>query len=305
MRTMTLGGSDLTVPVVGVGCMRLNRLTVAEARDFLHRAMELGANFFDHADIYGGGACEALFAEALEMTPRVRETVIIQTKCGIAHGQYDFSYEHILQAVDGSLQRLRTDYVDVLLLHRPDPLVEPEEVARAFDVLEQAGKVRYFGVSNHKPAQIELLRKYVRQPLHVNQLQLSIAHASMIAQGLAVNMLVDAAIDRDGSVLDYCRLHNITIQPWSPFQHGFFAGSFLDHPDFPALNQTLRDIADRHGVTPTTIAVAWLLRHPAHMQPIIGTMNPARLAEAVKASDVTLSREDWYQIYRAAGYPVP
>ncbi|MCY0898149.1 MAG: aldo/keto reductase [Firmicutes bacterium] len=305
MRTMTLGASHLTVPVVGVGCMRLNRLSVTEARQFLHRALELGANFFDHADVYGGGACEALFAEALEMTPRMRETVIIQSKCGLAPGQYDFSYEHILEAVDGSLRRLKTEYLDVLLLHRPDPLVEPEAVARAFDVLERAGKVRYFGVSNHKPAQIDLLRKFVRQPLWVNQLQLSIAHASMIAQGLAVNMLTDAAIDRDGSVLDYCRLHDITIQPWSPFQFGFFAGSFVDHPDFPELNQVLREVANQHGVNTTTIAIAWLLRHPARMQPIIGTMNLDRLAASVRASEVTISRDEWYRIYRAAGYPVP
>lgn len=305
MRTMKLGASDLVVPVVGVGCMRLNRLGVTEARQFLHRALDLGANFFDHADVYGGGACEALFAEALDMTPTVREQIVIQTKCGIVRGQYNFSYEHILEAVDGSLRRLKTEYLDVLLLHRPDPLVEPEEVARAFDTLAEAGKVRHFGVSNHKPAQIDLLRKFVRQPIIVNQLQLSVLHASMIVQGVAVNMMTQDAVDRDGSVLDYCRLHDITIQPWSPFQYGFFEGSFIDNPKFPELNQVLKTIGEDHGVSSTTIAIAWLLRHPARMQPIIGTMTQSRLEACVKASEVTLSREEWYKVYHAAGHPLP
>lgn len=295
----------MQVPVVGVGCMRIKTLAPAEAEIFVQSALALGANFFDHADIYGGGMCEEIFAKAVHMSPSVRETLILQSKVGIGNGMYDFSKEHILSAVDGCLARLRTEYLDVLLLHRPDALVEPEEVAQAFDVLEAAGKVRHFGVSNHKPMQIALLKKYVRQPLHANQLQLSIMHSGMISNGTHVNTNEDAALDRDGSVLDYCRLHDITIQPWSPFQHGYFGGVFVNNPDFPELNACLEQLAARYGVSSTTIALAWLLRHPARMQPIVGTMNPSRLKECVQAADILLSREEWYSIYRAAGNTLP
>jgi predicted oxidoreductase len=212
--------------------MRLPSLEPARAERFIHAALDYGLNFFDHADIYGRGQAEERFAQAFRTTQRARDTIIVQSKCGIRPGLYDLSQEHILQAVDGSLRRLKTDYLDILLLHRPDALVEPEEVARAFDALKESGKVRYFGVSNHKPMQIELLKQSVRQPLIVNQLQLGVAHANMIAQGMNVNMLNDSAPDRDGHVLDYCRLNRITIQPWSPFQHGFFQGVFFDQPEF-------------------------------------------------------------------------
>ena len=305
MRTIQLGSSGLQVPVVGVGCMRIKTLSPAEAEAFVQAALALGANFFDHADIYGEGVCEEIFAQAVHISPSVRETLILQSKVGIREGMYDFSKEHILSAVDGCLARLKTDYLDVLLLHRPDALVEPEEVAQAFDVLEAAGKVRYFGVSNQKPMQIALLQKYVRQPLHANQLQLSIAHANMISNGIHVNTEEDAALDRDGSVLDYCRLHDITIQPWSPFQHGFFSGVFLNNPEFPELNACLDQLAGQYEVSGTSIALAWLLRHPARMQPIVGTMNPARLKECVQAAEIHLSREEWYSIYRAAGHTLP
>ncbi|TDY51153.1 putative oxidoreductase [Alicyclobacillus sacchari] len=305
MRTIKLGTSALEVPVVAVGCMRINSLTKTDAEKFVQAALEEGANFFDHADIYGGGECESIFAEAIHMNDDVRENVILQSKCGIRKGMFDFSKEHILEAVDGSLRRLKTDYLDVLLLHRPDALVEPEEVAEAFDILEQAGKVRYFGVSNQKPMQIELLKRYVRQPLVANQLQLSITNATMISNGINVNMENDAAIDRDGSVLDYCRLHDITVQPWSPFQYGFFEGVFLNNDKFKELNQKIDEIAARYGVSNTTIAIAWLLRHPAKMQPIIGTMNIGRLRDSCKASDIHLTREEWYEIYRAAGNILP
>lgn len=305
MRTIQFGSSGLQVPVVGVGCMRIKTLTPTEAEAFVQAALALGANFFDHADIYGGGTCEEIFAKAVHMSPSVRETLILQSKVGIRKGMYDFSKEHILSAVDGCLARLKTDYLDVLLLHRPDALVEPEEVAQAFDVLESTGKVRHFGVSNHKPMQIGLLKKAVRQALHANQLQLSIAHAAMISNGVHVNTNEDAALDRDGSVLDYCRLHDITIQPWSPFQHGFFSGVFVNNPAFLELNACLDELAARYEVSSTTIALAWILRHPARMQPIVGTMNPARLKECVQAAEVQLSREEWYSIYRAAGNTLP
>ncbi len=305
MRTIQLGVSTLQVPVVAVGCMRIPDLDKAQAERFVARSLELGANFFDHADKYGDGKCEEMFAEAAHMTPSVREKMILQSKCGILPRRFDFSKEHILASVDGSLKRLRTEYLDVLLLHRPDALVEPEEVAEAFDALQSAGKVRHFGVSNQNPMQMELLRRYVKQPIVTNQLQLSIMHTNMISNGVTVNMTLDTSINRDGSVLDYCRLHDITVQPWSPFQYGFFEGVFLDNDQFPALNRAIDELAARYGVSNTTIAIAWLLRHPARMQPVIGTMNEGRLANCCKAAEVTLTRQEWYDIYLAAGNVLP
>lgn len=305
MRTIKLGTSTLEVPVIAVGCMRINSIEKSEAERFVKTALEEGANFFDHADIYGGGTCEEIFSDAIQMNDDLREKVILQSKCGIRKGMFDFSKEHILASVDGILKRLGTDYLDVLLLHRPDALVEPEEVAEAFDSLESSGKVRYFGVSNQKPMQIELLKKFVKQPLVTNQLQLSITNATMISNGINVNMENDPAVDRDGSILDYCRLNDITVQPWSPFQYGFFEGVFLDNDKFPELNQKIDEIAEKYDVTNTTIAIAWLLRHPANMQPVTGTMNVNRLRDCCKASDVRLTREEWYEIYRAAGNILP
>ena len=305
MKTIQLGSSHLHVPNIAIGCMRIDSLSTKEAEKFVQSALDHGANFFDHADIYGGGECETIFANAIHMTPAVREKIMLQSKCGIRKGMFDFSKEHILHSVDEILKRLHTEYLDVLLLHRPDALVEPEEVAAAFDSLEQSGKVRHFGVSNQKPMQIQLLQKYVKQPLIANQLQLSITNATMIGNGLEVNMMTENAVDRDGSILDFCRLHDITIQPWSPFQYGFFEGVFLDHDNFLELNQVLQRIADQYHVTKTTIAVAWLLRHPAKFQPIIGTMNTKRLAEICMASDLTITRQEWYEIYLAAGNKLP
>ncbi|MEK4119085.1 aldo/keto reductase family oxidoreductase [Paenibacillus sp. FSL W8-0919] len=305
MKTIKLGSSSLEVPVVAVGCMRINSLDKAEAERFVQTALEEGANFFDHADIYGGGACEEIFSEAIHMSASVREQIILQSKCGIRQGMFDFSKEHILNSVDGILKRLNTEYLDVLLLHRPDALVEPEEVAEAFDQLERSGKVRHFGVSNQNPMQIQLLKKAVKQPIVANQLQLSITNATMISSGINVNMENESAVNRDGSVLDFCRLHDITIQPWSPFQYGFFEGVFLGSDKFPELNRQIDEIAEKYGVSNTTIAIAWLLRHPARMQPVIGTMNIDRLKDCIKASDIVLTREEWYAIYRAAGNILP
>ena len=305
MRTMQLGTSGLQVPVIAVGCMRINGLMPAESERFVETAIESGANFFDHADVYGGGECESRFAEAIHMNSTVREKIILQSKCGIRQGQFDFSKEHILEAVDDSLKRLKTDYLDVMLLHRPDALVEPEEVAEAFDILHASGKVRNFGISNQKPMQILLLQKFVKQPLVANQLQLSITNAAMITNGFNVNMQNDEAIDRDGGILDFCRLHDITIQPWSPFQYGFFEGVFLGSDKFPELNAVIDKIAAKYQVTNTTIAIAWLLRHPAKMQPVTGTMNVNRIKDCVKASGINLSREEWYEILLAAGNKLP
>lgn len=306
MRTIKLGKSDLQVPVIAVGCMRINRLDKQEAERFVQTALDIGANFFDHADIYGDGACEEIFADAFHMTGAVREKILLQSKCGIRRGvAFDFSKSHILEAVDGVLKRLKTDYLDVLLLHRPDALVEPEEVAEAFDILHSSGKVRNFGVSNQNPMQIQLLQKFIKQPIVANQLQLSITNANMISQGLHVNMLDDPSVNRDGSVLDFCRLNDITIQPWSPFQYGFFEGVFLDNDKFPELNAKINEIAAKYGVTNTTIAMAWLLRHPAKMQPVTGTMNIERLKDCARAADIRLTREEWYEIYLSAGNRLP
>ncbi|GMK47996.1 aldo/keto reductase [Paenibacillus glycanilyticus] len=306
MRTIKLGSTALEVPVVAVGCMRINSLDKAGAERFVQTALEQGANFFDHADIYGAGTCEEIFAEAIHMNDSVRENIILQSKCGIKPGvMFDFSKEHILASTDAILKRLKTDYLDILLLHRPDALVEPDEVAEAFDRLESSGKVRHFGVSNQNPMQIELLKKSVKQPIVANQLQLSITNANMISNGINVNMENSSAINRDGSILDYCRLHDITVQPWSPFQYGFFEGVFLGNDKFPELNKAIDAIAGKYDVSNTTIAIAWLLRHPANMQPVIGSMNIERLKDCVKAADITLTREEWYEIYRAAGNILP
>ncbi len=305
MKTMKLGTSSLEVPMIAVGCMRINSLNKKEAEKFVHTALEEKANFFDHADIYGGGNCEEIFADAIHMNDDIREKIILQSKCGIRKGMFDFSKEYILSSVDGILKRLKTDYLDILLLHRPDALVEPEEVAEAFDILESSGKVKHFGVSNQNPMQIQLLQKYVKQPIVANQLQLSIMNAAMISNGINVNMANEAAVNRDGSILDYCRLHDITIQPWSPFQYGLFEGVFLDNVKFPKLNKKIDEIADKYKVTNTTIAIAWILRHPAKMQPVSGTMKPSRLKEICSAVNISLTREEWYEIYHAAGNILP
>ena len=305
MKNLKLANCDLDASEISLGCMRIAEMSKQDIATLINTALDAGINFFDHADVYGGGQSEAKFAEALDMNPRVREKFILQTKCGIRKGAFDFSKEHILEAVDGSLKRLRTDFLDVLLLHRPDALVEPEEVAEAFTILQNSGKVKYFGVSNQNPMQIELLTKFVKQPIIFNQLQMSITNTGMIDAGINVNMQIDRSIDRDGSILDYCRLKEITIQPWSPFQFGFFEGVFLDNPKFPELNKKIDEIAAIKGVPNTAIAIAWLLRHPAHMQPIIGTTNPGRVKDSCKASDITLTRQEWYEIYLAAGNALP
>ncbi|WP_294374726.1 aldo/keto reductase family oxidoreductase [uncultured Clostridium sp.] len=306
MKKIKLGSSSLVVPEVIVGCMRLCTLDEKAMNSYIHKAIEAGINFFDHADIYGDGQSEIIFGETVKKDNSLkREDMIIQSKCGIRKGYYDLSKEYIIKSVDGILKRLQTDYLDILLLHRPDALVEPEEVAEAFEKLEQSGKVKAFGVSNHKPMQIELLKKYVKQDLIVNQLQLSIPVSNMIANGMEVNMETYGASDRDGSVLDYCRLNDITIQAWSPFQMPNWKGPFLGSNEYEELNKTIREMADKYNATETMIAAAWILRHPANIQVIAGTTNEDRLMQIAAASDVNLLREDWYKLYLAAGHPLP
>ncbi len=305
MKKINLGNGKLDVPQIGLGCMRITGLETKQAvRELIDTAIDQGINFFDHADIYANGEAERIFGQTID--PTLREKVIIQTKCAIRPGIcYDFSKKHILESVEGSLKRLNTDYIDLLLLHRPDTLMEPEEVAEAFDTLEQQGKVRYFGVSNQNSAQIELLNHYCGNKILVNQLQLSIAHCDIIDSGLNVNIHNDAGIDRDGGILEYCRLKGITIQAWSPFQYGMFEGVFLGSEKFPALNRLIDGLAAKYHVTNNAIAIAWILRHPAKIQAIVGSTNKQRIMDIAQASDVTLTREEWYALYMAAGKQLP
>lgn len=305
MKYAELGTSGISVPAVITGCMRLGEMSVNEMDAFIHTSVENGANFFDHADIYCGGKSEEVFGKALKDSSINRDSITLQSKCGIRKGFYDLSKDYIISSVDGCLKRLGTDHLDILLLHRPDALVEPEEVAAAFDELETSGKVWNFGVSNHKPMQIELLKMYVRQPLIINQLQFSIPVSNMVANGLEVNMDSAGSADRDGSVLDYCRLNKITIQAWSPFQMPNWKGCFLGSSEYAELNAELDTLAAKYGVSTTTIAAAWILRHPANMQVIAGTTNAGRLKEIISACDIELTREEWYRLYLAAGHILP
>ncbi len=309
MKFYKLPQTDLEVSSIILGMMRIANMSNGEIQKLIGGARDAGVTFIDHADIYGGAPhrCEARFGEAISLTPAEREKLLIQSKVGIRKGFFDFSAEHILASVDQSLAALKTDYLDVLLLHRPDTLVEPEDVAAAFDTLKSSGKVRHFGVSNHTPGQVELLKTAVKQPLIVNQVQLSITHAPLIASGVAANMAgLDQSVDRDNGLLDYSRVNGMMLQAWSPFQKGFFDGVFLgDRENFADLNDAIDELAKAYGVTPTGIAVAWITRHPAKIQVVLGTTKPERVAEAAAGSSVPLTREEWYRLFRAAGHTLP
>ncbi len=309
MKTYDLPNTDLHASSVVLGLMRIEALDDEQIRALVGTAREVGVSVFDHADIYGSErhACERRFGDAVTLTSSQREQVIIQSKVGIRSGYYDFSTQHILDTVDESLAALRTDHLDVLLLHRPDTLVEPAEVAAAFDALHAAGKVRNFGVSNHTPGQIELLKTAVTQPLIANQMQLSVTHAPLIAAGVAANIGgLEQSVSRDNGLLDYARFNGITLQAWSPFQKGTSDGVFLgDRDNYPELNDVLDSLAAEYGVTPTGIATAWITRHPANIQVVLGTTNPGRQPAPRASTDVALTREQWYRIFRAAGHTLP
>lgn len=307
MRTINVGHGALSVSELSLGCMRINDLEPKAVDELVKAALDVGITFFDHADIYGRGRSEEVFAASVKRLGLARSSLVLQSKCGIRPDvhTFDFSKEHILRSVDDILKRLGTDYLDVLLLHRPDALVEPEEVAEAFGALQAAGKVRNFGVSNHNPTQIALLKKAVVQPLLFNQLQLSVAFTPLIDAGIHVNNKDEAAVVRDGGALDYCRLNDITVQAWSPFQYGFFEGVFLGCPKYPELNQVIDRLADEYGVTNTAVAVAWISRHPARIQTVLGTTTPQRVRDAARSQDFVLTREQWYEVYRAAGNVLP
>ncbi|MCG7308149.1 aldo/keto reductase family oxidoreductase [Brachybacterium sp. ACRRE] len=310
MKHFPLPGTEITAPNVVLGLMRINDKSDEEIRTLVNTARDAGIDFFDHADIYGGDhLCERRFAEAMHLNANERSEITIQTKAGIVtDGPYfDYSYEHLIESVEGSLTALRTDYIDILLLHRPDALVEPDEVARAFDDLHASGKVRAFGVSNHTPRQIDLLKRSVTRPLVANQLQLSITHSPIIAQGIAANMSGEeqSNVLDGGGILDYCRLNDITVQAWSPFQGGFFDGVFLGSDKYPELNAVVDRLAAKYDVAPEAIATGWITRHPANMQVVLGTTTPQRVTDSAAGSELPLTRAEWYELFRAAGHRVP
>lgn len=305
MKYFNYPGIEQEVSIIALGCMRFASLDQEKVNLAVKTALDQGINFFDHADIYGGGDCEIKFAKAMKELGIDRKSVVLQSKCGIRRGWYDSSKEHILSSVDQILKRLDTDYLDILLIHRPDALVEPKEVATAFDELYSSGKVKAFGVSNHNPGQIELLKKYVKYPLIANQMQMSLATSPMISAGMNVNTLNDEAINRDGGLIDYCQFHDIRIQAWSPFQFGFFEGVFIDHPEFIQLNELMKKLGDQYHVSKTAIAIAWLLRHPAMIQPVIGSVSPHHIIEACESTSFQLEKKEWYDLYLASGCLLP
>ncbi|MDD6265599.1 MAG: aldo/keto reductase [Clostridia bacterium] len=312
MNSVRIGQSNIEASRIALGCMRINNLNIDEAEHLIKSALELGINFFDHADIYAYGYSEELFGRVIKNNPLLREKMFIQSKCGIIRRSdvssniaFDFSEKHIIEAVDGSLSRLNTEYLDVLLLHRPDALVEPEEVASAFEKLKSQGKVKNFGVSNQTPMQIELLKKYVKVPLIANQLQLNVVECGMINQGLNTNMRNAQSFMHDGSIMEYSRINNMTIQAWSPLQVGLFEGTYIDNPDYAELNDSLQSLADKYNVTKTAIAIAWILRHPAKCQVIVGTTKYSHLLDLCSADSITLTKEEWYDLYKSAGHPLP
>jgi len=302
LKKIQIGTSTIEASQIALGCMRMAGLSLNDASSVVNSARESEINFFDHADIYGSGESEITFGKVIKSNTISRTDIFIQSKCGIREGFYDFSKEHIMSSVEGSLSRLGTDYLDVLALHRPDALMEPDEVAEAFYQLHKQGKVRNFGVSNFSPTSLQLLQQALTQKLEVNQLQFGLKHAGMVASNMNVNMENDEGINRDGAVLDHMRLNNITIQAWSPYQYGYFEGVFVDHPKFKKLNEVLDRLAVEYGVTSTGIAIAWINRHPANIQTIIGTMNAERIKEISQASNVVLTRQQWYELYKTSGF---
>ena len=308
MRYITLGQDDKELSEIVLGMMRIKDKSVKEVEELVETALSVGINAFDLADIYGRGRCEELLGLVLKNRPDLREKMWIQSKCGIRieeFSYFDFSKEYILQSVDGILERLQVDYLDSLLLHRPDALMESDQVAEAFDLLYKQGKVRNFGVSNQNPMMMELLKKDVKQPLAVNQLQLSAAFTPGFESGFHVNMEDSQAAMRDGSIFEYCKLHDVVIQAWSVLQFGYFKGNFVGNEKFQALNQVLDRLALKYGVTPSTIAISWILRYPAKMQAVVGTTNPKHLREVSQAANFSLTRKEWYEIYLAAGNNLP
>ena len=308
MKYIPFGQEKRELSEIVLGMMRIEDKSVKEVEELVATALSVGINAFDLADIYGRGRCEELLGLVLKNRPDLREKMWIQSKCGIRIEEFtyfDFSKDYIIKSVDGILQRLKIDHLDSLLLHRPDALMESDQVAEAFDLLYKQGKVRNFGVSNQNPMMMELLKKDVKQPLAVNQLQLSAAFTPGFESGFHVNMEDSQAAMRDGSIFEYCKLHDVVIQAWSVLQFGYFKGNFVGNEKFQALNQVLERLAIKYGVTSSTIAISWILRYPAKMQAVVGTTNPKHLIEASQATNFNLTRKEWYEIYIAAGNDLP
>lgn len=305
MKKSILKQSNIEASDIALGCMRISEMKKEEVEKLIKTSMEEGINFFDHADIYGGGRSEEIFGEAIDLKSSIRDKIIIQSKCGIRDGFYDGSKDYILKSVDGILKRLNTEYLDILLIHRPDALMEPEEIGEAYYKLKNSGKIKYFGVSNHNPMQIELLNKYLDNKVIFNQIQFGVMHTGAIDNGINFNLKNNQSIDRDGSIIEYCRLKDINLQAWSPFQYGFFEGVFLDNSKFPEVNKKINELAEKYNVSNVAIATAWILRHPAKIQTILGSTKTERIKEICKASNIELSRKEWYDIYSAAGNPIP
>ncbi len=292
-----------------MGCMRITDKPLAQVERVMFEAMRAGVNTFDLANIYGGGDCEKVFGVAIKDLGVPRKDYILQTKCGIRKEsgkitRFDFTKEYILESVEGSLKRLNTEYIDVLLLHRPDTLVEPDEVAEAFERLRDDGKVKAFGVSNFSATQMQLFRSAGIQ-IAANQVQFSIVHTPLVDAGFNVNMYKDASVTRAGDTLEYSRLKGIPLQAWSPLQHGFIEGSFMGNEQFAKVNGALEELAEKYGVSSAAIALAWVLRHPAFKQVVTGTTNPEHMEELCKAADIRLTHEEWYKLYFATGKTLP
>ncbi|OYQ65566.1 aldo/keto reductase family oxidoreductase [Aerococcus sp. 1KP-2016] len=314
MKKVEIGHTGLFVPNIAVGCMRIEDKSVAEVQDLIQKSVDAGLNFFDHADIYvrERGGAEKLFGEAFAGLDIKREDIVLQSKVGIylpgtindnKRNYFDFSKEHILTSVDESLERLQTEYLDILLLHRNDALWEPEEIAEAFEELAASGKVRHFGVSNHTPLQVDLLKRYVKQDIVANQIQLSPAHTLALDYGFNVNRKNDEGINRAGELIDYARLHDMTVQAWSPIQGE--NGVFFNDPTYKELNEKLEEIGARYGIDKEAAAIAWILRIPGRTQVVLGTTNIDRILNYAKGSDIQFTREEWYDIYQSAGNLLP
>lgn len=305
MRQVSIGLDNINASEIALGLMRIPDKKTDDVVTLLETAVEHGVNFFDLADVYGDGEAERRFGDALAASSLNRDELLIQTKIGIRKNQYDFSKNHLLAALDNSLERMGLDHVDFLLLHRPDALMQPDEIAEAFFEMQKAGKVREFGVSNFNPMQVELLQQAVAQPLVINQLQLSLKHTGMIDFGFHTNMADDRSVNHDGGIYEYSRLNNMTIQAWSPYQYGFFEGVFIDNPKFPKLNAALQKLAAKYQTNVNAVAAAWILRLPTSIQVIAGTTNPQRLAQICEADQAPLTRTEWYDLYLAAGNDLP
>lgn len=290
---------------ISLGCMRLAKLNIGQAEALVKAAIGLGVTLFDHADIYGAGKCEEIFGEVLLRNPEIRKQIKIQTKCGICKGYYDLSKEHILAQVDKSLLALKTDYLDILLLHRPDALVDFAEVNAAFEELYAAGKVREFGVSNMNPHQIELFKKFVKQPIKYNQLQFSLVHSHLVNQGIFVNMSEKESVDHSSGLIEYCQLNDIKIQSWSSLMASWTEGSYIDNPNYLELNEMLGQLAKKYQVTKNAIGISWILRHPAKITAVVGTMSIKHLQEIMQARNIELTRPEWYSLYSSAGHKLP